>query len=278
MRGKTEGTMDRQANSGRWAVAALFFINGFNMGAWAPQIPQMMERHGLKSGVMGVLIVMIGLGAVSAMIFAGKLIAHHGSRRMVIVFATCFIPMFPLMILAPSPWLAVPFLFLFGAFGGCMDVAMNSNAVAVERHLGRAVMSSSHGFWSLGGFLGGALGGRAIEMFGYDRQALGVAALCAVTLAVASRFIVNDPPHPEQERPKARMFPRIPILYVLGAMALFSMVPEGAVLDWAAVYVKTELGADLTRQGLAFGLFSGAMALVRFGGDAVRNRFGAVRT
>ncbi len=101
--------MDRQANLGRWAVAALFFINGFNMGAWAPQIPQMMERHGLKSGLMGVLFVLIGLGAVSAMLFAGKLIAHHGSRKMVIVFACCFIPMFPLMILAPSPWIAVPF-------------------------------------------------------------------------------------------------------------------------------------------------------------------------
>ncbi len=271
--------MDRQAISGRWAVAALFFINGFNMGAWAPQIPQMMERHGLKSGVMGVLIVMIGLGAVSAMIFAGKLIARHGSRKMVIIFGSCFIPMFPLMVLAPSPWIAVPFLFLFGAFGGCMDVAMNANAVAVERHLGRAIMSSSHGFWSLGGFIGGALGGRAIETYGYDKQALGVAAICAVVLLIASRYIVNDPPHgAEEEKPKARMFPRIPILYVLGAMALFSMVPEGAVLDWAAVYVKSEMGSDLTRQGLAFGLFSGAMAIVRFAGDAVRNRFGAVRT
>ena len=270
--------MDRQAISGRWAVAALFFINGFNMGAWAPQIPQMMERHGLKSGFMGVLIVMIGLGAVSAMLFSGKLIAHHGSRKMVMFFAICFIPMFPLMILMPSPVLAVPFLILFGAFGGCMDVAMNSNAVAVERKLGRAIMSSSHGFWSLGGFIGGAVGGRAIELFGYDMQAIGVAVIGAVTLLIASRFVVNDPPHDEEVKPKAQMFPRIPILYVLGAMALFSMIPEGAVLDWAAVYVKSELGADLTRQGLAFGLFSGAMAVIRFLGDAVRNRFGAVAT
>lgn len=271
--------MDRQALWGRWAVAALFFINGFNMGAWAPQIPQMMERHGLRSGAMGLLIVTIGLGAVSAMIFAGKLIAAHGSRRMVMGFAGCFIPMFPAMILMPSPWLAFPFLFLFGAFGGCMDVAMNANAVAVERHLGRAVMSSSHGFWSLGGFIGGALGGRAIESFGYAAQAIGVAVICALVLAVASRFLVNDPPQPvTADKPKARMFPRVPILYLLGAMALLSMVPEGAVLDWAAVYVKDELGADPTRQGLAFGLFSGAMAVIRFLGDAVRNRLGAVMT
>lgn len=271
--------MGRQAIFGRWAVAALFLINGFNMGAWAPQIPKMMERHGIQSGFMGLLIVMIGLGAVSAMIFAGRLIAAHGSRRMVMTFAICFIPMFPLMILAPSPFIAMPFLFLFGAFGGCMDVAMNANAVSVERHLGRAIMSSSHGFWSLGGFIGGALGGQAIERFGAIPQAIGVAVICAAVLAVTSLFIVNDPPHEaEGPKPKARMFPRVPVLYLLGAMALFSMVPEGAVLDWAAVYVKAELGADLTRAGLAFGLFSGAMALIRFMGDAVRNRFGAVAT
>ena len=47
--------MTKHAILGRWAVAALFFINGFNMGAWAPQIPQMMERHGLKSGVMSAM-------------------------------------------------------------------------------------------------------------------------------------------------------------------------------------------------------------------------------
>ena len=45
---------------------------------------------------------------------------------------------------------------LLGALIGCMDVSMNANAVEVERGLKRAIMSSSHGFWSLGGFVGGA--------------------------------------------------------------------------------------------------------------------------
>jgi fucose permease len=61
-------------------------------------------------------------------------------------------------------------------------------------------------------------------------------------------------------------------------MAFFSMVPEGAVLDWAAIYLQKQLGADLFRSGLAFAFFAGAMALMRFAGDGVRNRFGAVRT
>ena len=56
------------------------------------------------------------------------------------------------------------------------------------------------------------------------------------------------------------------------------MIPEGAVLDWAALYLQQELGTDLAIAGFAFAGFSGAMALMRFLGDGVRNRFGAVTT
>ena len=70
--------MDKAAN-GRWAVAAMFLVNGFMMGAWAPQIPLMLPRLGIGSAVMGLLILMIGAGAVGAMLFAGKLIADRKS-------------------------------------------------------------------------------------------------------------------------------------------------------------------------------------------------------
>jgi MFS family permease len=56
------------------------------------------------------------------------------------------------------------------------------------------------------------------------------------------------------------------------------MVPEGGVLDWAALYLTREFGANLQTASLAFSVFAGTMAVIRFMGDAVRNRFGAVAT
>ena len=61
-------------------------------------------------------------------------------------------------------------------------------------------------------------------------------------------------------------------------MALFSMIPEGAVLDWSALYVKQELGASVEAAGFAFAAFSATMAIMRFSGDLVRDRLGAVLT
>jgi fucose permease len=89
--------------------------------------------------------------------------------------------------------------------------------------------------------------------------------------------VLHDAPHPSEERAKVRL-PMTPLPWLIGLTALFSMVPEGAILDWGALYMRDELGASLAVSGLAFGAFSLAMAAMRFAGDHVRDRFGAVKT
>lgn len=59
-------------------------------------------------------------------------------------------------------------------------------------------------------------------------------------------------------------------------MTLLAFVPESAVLDWSALYLSTDHSAGVAASGLAFALFSACMAAMRFCGDAVRNRVGAV--
>jgi fucose permease len=143
-------------------------------------------------------------------------------------------------------------------------------------------MSSSHGFWSLGGFFGGSAGAWIVAHWGAEVQAVLVALVSAVMVVVVMPFLRGEAPAPALaatgKQARTDLFPRQAGLWILGAMALFSMVPEGAVLDWAALYLKQDMGSDVFRAGLAFALFSGAMAIMRFAGDSVRNRFGAVLT
>ena len=138
-------------------------------------------------------------------------------------------------------------------------------------------MSSSHGFWSLGGFAGGALGGFLIEAQGHLIHAIVVTAIAIVLGLVAFRHMITEDKPVVHEKQKLS-FPTNPLIYLIGLMALFSMVPEGSVLDWAALYLQQEKGADIATAGLAFAAFSGTMSIMRFLGDGVRNRFGAVRT
>ena len=265
------------ARRGRWAVAGMFFINGLITGSWAPQIPVLLTRLDISKTTLGLLILLFGAGAVLAMSWCGHLIARHGTRITLMRFSVAASFGLPLVAMAPNVWLAALAMVVFGGLIGAMDVAMNANAVVVERRLERAVMSSSHGFWSLGGFVGGGLGGLAIQSFGYLSHALAISLVAFAGVQVAMRHLVAE------NRPVAASharfaLPRHPAIYLVGLMALFSMVPEGAVLDWAALYLRQELGAELATAGLAFAAFSGVMACMRFAGDAVRGRFGAVAT
>ena len=62
---------------------------------------------------------------------------------------------------------------------------------------------------------------------------------------------------------------------MLGGIALVALIAEGAMYDWATVYMRDVVVAKPALASAAYAAFSGGMAIARFAGDAVRARFGA---
>lgn len=281
MHGKVETSKDAARTlafpRGRLAISALFFINGFTVGSWAPKIPEFAERLALSESGVGLMILVFGIGSLVMMPAVGALIARHGSSRPLRITAVLGVATLLLLTLAPTVPVAAVTIFLLGGLIGGMDVAMNANAVLVEKRMRRAIMSSCHGFWSLGGLFGAALGGVLIAAVGVMGHVLLVTLFCAAGVFAVLGMIAEDHEIHTEEKQPIRL-PASPLPYLLGIMALFCMTPEGAVLDWGALYLRQELSASLWQSGLAFGAFSATMAVMRFAGDPIRDRLGAVTT
>lgn len=261
----------------RLGVSLIFLINGIIMGSWAPQIPELFTRLSLTESQLGLVILVFGIGSLIVMPIAGMQIARHGSRIVALILGVCLIPILLFIALSTTPAFAVFFVFLLGGFTGGMDVAMNANAVAVEKNMRRAIMSSCHAFWSLGGLIGAGFAGLLIEHYGAVTHAALVTVACAIAIVGVWGLVLRDAP--EKSEVKAPLtLPLTPLPWLIGIMALFSMVPEGAIMDWGALYLRNDLGASVTASGLAFAAFSLTMAAMRFAGDLVREKFGAVRT
>ena len=269
----------RQAymSKNRLAVSLLFLLNGFVTGSWAPKIPEFKDRLAIGEGVLGLLILVFGVGSLVLMPIAGGLIARLGSQTVAKVTAIILSPLLLVLTLVPNVFAAAIGMFLLGGFVGAMDVAMNANAVEVERSMRRAIMSSCHAYWSLGGLIGAGTGGFLMARIGVLPHAIAVTGLCLAILAVSWPMILADRPHPAAAREKLRL-PLTPLPWLIGIMALFSMVPEGAVLDWGALYLRNELGASTELSGFGFAAFSATMAAMRFAGDHLRDLLGAKRT
>ena len=263
----------------RQAVAALFLANGFVVGSWASLIPEFKIRLGVDESGLGLLILAFGIGSLIAMPLCGAIIAKAGSQKLVLRLSAILIVVLMILMHAPNVIFAAFAMVLTGAMIGGMDVAMNANAVSVERDMHKAIMSSCHGFWSLGGFAGAGLGGVMIAQLGVDMHVLIVTAVVAAMIGFAWHKVMDDATEisGDAKAPKPAL-PRTALPYLIGAMALACMIPEGSVVDWGALYLRQELGADVAMSGFAFAAFSGTMAVMRFLGDDIRNRLGAAMT
>jgi MFS family permease len=138
----------------RLATRVAFFISGFGMAAWAPLVPFAKERLGTDDGTLSLLLLCLGAGSSIAMPLSGGLAARFGCRR--VIWAGCLgiSVSLPLLGLAPTGASLALALLLFGAGIGAADVAMNIQAVIVEKTGRRTMMSGFHGLYSVEGIAG----------------------------------------------------------------------------------------------------------------------------
>lgn len=269
-------TLDaRSIDAGRWAISAVFLLNGAGIGLWAAHVPTVQARMGIDTGMLSMVLLTIAGGALLAMPLMGGLTGRWGTRRMVLLAGFAFAAMTPLIMGAPSLPLLFFAAFLFGVTNGALDVAMNANASEVETARGVPTMSSFHGFFSLGGLFGAAIGGLLVgQGLGHGEGALMVGVVTAVALALAAPRVMGFAASHGAGSHFA--LPRGAALG-LGLLALLCFAVEGSLVDWSALLLEQRTGAAPATAALGYSAFSIAMAACRFAGDRMILRFGAVR-
>ena len=255
------------------AARAFFFIGGFGTATWAPLVPLLRERLMVGDDVLGMLLLCIGVGSLLTMPLSGALAMRLGCRRVVMTASILFAAILLLVSCVDALSLAMPIVLIFGAVMGCIDVVVNIVAVLVEKGIGRRIMSGMHAFWSLGGFVGAGLYGVWVGLLGLTPfQSTAIAAgLILLLTAVYGRHLI-----PYGGGGGALLaLPRGLIVFV-GMTAFIAFLSEGAVMDWGGVYLTTVRGMDLALAGTGYSVFSAAMLTMRFLGDRVVQRIGAL--
>ena len=262
----------------RRATAVVFAVHGCVTGSFAARIPWLASHVGVGVGHLGFALLMPGIGALLAMPFSGRL-AHRYALR---PFVTATIVAWCISLVLPAlPTSLVVFcivLLVFGSAAGLADMAMNAEGVLVEKLFGRSVMSSFHGFWSLGVLVGSAASALASHMGTDARLQFAVEApALAVVGAAAAQLLLDDPTAGETAAPPAFALPTRPVL-LIGLVGLCAVFAEQAGTDWSALYIRDELGGSASTAALAVSAFAVAMAAVRLVGDRAIRRLGPVRT
>lgn len=262
----------------RYAVAAVFAVHGAVTGSFATRVPWIQDHASLSTGQLGLALAFTAFGASCSMPLAGRISHTFGSRNALRGLIALWTASLILPALAPNLYTLCLAMFVYGASAGMADVAMNALGVEVERLLDKSIMSGLHGMWSAGALLGSAGGTLAAHLGSDARLHFALAAVTLTLLGVlACRWVLDlQPAEDEEPPPRFALPPRSALL--IGAVGFCAVFAEGASLDWSAVYLRDRLEASA---GLAAATTTGfmlTMAVARIAGDAVVDRFGAVRT
>ncbi|WP_300754816.1 MFS transporter [Janthinobacterium sp.] len=258
------------------ATRLVFFAAGFGMAAWAPLVPYAKSRLGMDEATLGFLLLCLGGGSLCAMPFTGVLAARFGCRKVILAAGVLFIAILPGLALANTPIELGLVLLLFGAAMGTFDVAMNIQAVFIEKANGGSMMSGFHALFSVGGFAGA--GFMALLLWLGLTPALScvvmMVLLCAI-LAAAQAHLLPTVSTPGEKTPLF-VLPHGAVI-LIGLMCFIVFLAEGAILDWSALFLTTTRGMAEAQGGLGYAAFAIAMTLGRFTGDKVVRRFGGKR-
>src|SRR5476649_812068 len=252
----------------RLSTRLAFLVAGLAMSAWAPLVPYAKARIGLDEGGLGLLLLCLGGGSLLAMPLTGVLSLRFGCRAVILWAGALTCLLLPGLACAPSAPLLALNLFVFGAAIGTLDVAMNVQAVIVERDSGGALMSGFHGLFSVGGFVGA--GSMALMLWGGLAPLAAAAVLAfvsALLLAGAAPYLLREPDHAGAGGPLFVM-PHGAVIFI-GVLCFIVFLAEGAMLDWSALFLTGARGLDAGRGGLGYAAFASAMTLGRLGGKRV---------
>ncbi|GAA3158566.1 MFS transporter [Streptomyces rameus] len=262
----------------RYAVAAVFAVHGAVTGSFATRVPWVQEHTSLGTGRLGFALAFTAFGASCAMPLAGRISHRYGSRTALRGLLALWTLSLVLPSVAPNLVALCLAMFAYGATAGMADVAMNALGVEIERLLDKSIMSGLHGMWSAGALAGSAAGTLAAHL-GADARlhfALASAVLTLLGFAACGWVLDLQPAEDEEPPPRFALPPRSALL--IGAVGFCAVFAEGASLDWSAVFLRDRLDSSAGLAAASTTGFMLTMAVARIAGDAVVNRFGAVRT
>ena len=277
------GTAPASVLPARNAVLATFFVNGFAMATWASRIPAVRDALDLGPAHLGLLLLAVSLGSLTALPTTGNAVQRFGARRVVMFAATVEGVGLLLLALGAGVVHMVPVtaaaLFLVGVGNGSWDVAMNVEGAEVERLLGRSVMPRFHAAFSLGTVAGAGVG--ALVIFAGVGVAWHVGVVAALVtgfgMLTARGFLPVAAAQAEPGKGSSLQAWREPRILAVGLMVLAMALTEGVANDWLGVAIVDGYGAPAWLGAAGFALFVASMTVGRVFGTVLLDRFGRLQ-
>lgn len=271
------------------SILLYFFVFGLAPAALIVRLPLIRELVNVTTAELGIILLCGSFGAILSVTQAGRLIAKFGTRASIIFGSTLVLvglvgQAFAIVNHSAAGYALLAFIAGLGM--GIADVGINVDGAAIETASSKTVLPKMHAAFSIGTFIGAAIGTLA-SRFEINLLAQ-MAAIAGVTVLLPlfttkylsagngkEDFAARD--SSSAKEPKVAVWRNRTVIY-LSIAILGLTLAEGASNDWLTIALVDDFDQTATMAGIGYAILLGAMTLTRFFGGNLADKFGRVLT
>ena len=255
----------------------LFFLFAFLIMSWIPRFPEVKANLGISNGEFGSIISSSALGAIIALLSVGHLVHNYGVK---LVLRMSAISMAISLILLTTTHSTLIFL-VANIIQACaiasFHIAINAQGFNYQDRTKSSVITLLSGFWS-----SGALATIVVSGLLVNRIPLHIhITILALTILLIIFFVVSSmdsyllqPNHDvEADYKISDIFKGFRIDGLVSGALFCGVFLEFAVGDWAAIFVKEDVGIKSGLHTLPYILFTVTMIIGRLSVHFLFSRF-----
>lgn len=259
----------------RRAVGVLYLLQALGYAVTITSLPAFQDRLSISDAVTSGVLLVVCLAAAGGSVLADRLAVGVSSRRAVVVGLTVEAVALAVVALAPTLWVWLPAVVVYGVGLGAVDASANMQGVLAERGAGRPLMGRFFAAYTVGAIIGALVMSAGLALSGAVVVALLVTAvLQAAYLLVMAKDL--DPARAAvagQEQKDAPAVPRGPVI-ILGLVILAAFTVDSGVSTWSTVLLD-DYGVRDAVAPLGYALYQAGVLVARLGTDSAERRLGA---
>lgn len=259
----------------RWITLVFFFLSGIITASWASRIPDVQNKLRLNDAEWGLVLFALPIGLVVGLPLSSWLVAKYNASRIMVCTSILFAIVFLLLPLTISKWHLAIVLFFFGLLRNATNFSINTYSLEVQKLYDRPIISTFHGIWSLA-CLGAAGIGILMTAAGIiPAWHFLIIASISIAICIVYRYAGQGASSPGREKRVVFIKPTR-YLFLLGLIALCSMICEGTMFDWGVNYFRKVVKVEKSWSAAGYAIFITAMVSGRLIGDKLIASYGVI--
>jgi MFS family permease len=262
-------------NKQRIALSLFFFLSGVCFSSWASRIPTIKSSFGFNDAELGTILLFMPVSSLLGLPVSGWLVSRYESRKPLTV--GFFMVTISLLFIgfANTTATLIASICSFSFSTRIFNIAVNTQAITLQKQFVRKINGSFHGLWSTGGIVGVGFSTLMVALdIDMGIHLMIVSLFSLTTILFASKYLLRDDRATSGNR---FVFGKPdPYIVYLGLLVFFAAICEGGMFDWSGIYFREVVKVEVFTLGYL--MFIICMALSRFASDSIVERIGMPKT